>query len=275
MEQLIIKEIRGNTKYSEIPPILVMYVKNPYNCVININKTYKNKNFYKVNKRYVSDYIEKKGYINYNIANDIIFKNDVIKIIFVNNNSDISKYSKDYIKIDSNIWKPIEEKNYVSLGAIYSSIKPESNYVSLLNEKFLNLLYQNNEKVNDNDINSCKSNFSEWETTKGEEVILVEPDDPWYINKNRKFYTIPNRDTIIPDNKYKNYADYKSSFGYSYRDRLMNLNSKKEDFENKINKSGSRIRTNKIKKIIMNLFILILFLFMCHVILFSIIFNRY
>ena len=72
-----------------------------------------------------------------------------------------------------------------------------------------------------------------WTTPKGKYVILVEPDEPWYVKKEQTTEPIRLIDKPVLKNlDYRDNADYKPEFvmdktkqhlgyGYSYRDRLL------------------------------------------------------
>lgn len=87
---------------------------------------------------------------------------------------------------------------------------------------------------------------TEWKTTKGEHVILSQPDVPWYVLK-RKTTTV-NYDEQDIDHlnevSYRNNADFKSQFkmdmcrpdlgyGYSYAQRHNNVMKQIEESNDK------------------------------------------
>jgi hypothetical protein len=52
-----------------------------------------------------------------------------------------------------------------------------------------------------------------WVTQKGKRVILIEPDNPWYINKTKKPKgIIKTTRTVLNQKSYRDNADYRSNF---------------------------------------------------------------
>jgi len=93
-----------------------------------------------------------------------------------------------------------------------------------------------------------------WNSVKGKSVVLVQSDDPWYINQDTTIPMKYNQDfNINNDLSYRDNADYQSNFvmdrtkrdmgyGYSYADRLGQCCSKKvEGFGEKCNDQSSII----------------------------------
>lgn len=73
---------------------------------------------------------------------------------------------------------------------------------------------------------------SKWRTIKGKKVILIEPEEPWYINRGNKKPIGITKENVTELNKveYRDHADFHSNFmmdtnkpdlgyGYSYADR--------------------------------------------------------
>lgn len=168
-------------------------------------------------------------------------------ILLVNNNSNISQYPIDYIKLDSytdfNIWKPISPKGYQEIGLIASYTKPSLRAMKVINNKYLseytnksivkgrntnmnefNLLSNIEIKkytINKNDNNVANDIITDdktqsWTTHEGKRVILIEPDIPWYILKGRTNappdgYPIQQLGKLN-QKEYRDNADFDSTF---------------------------------------------------------------
>ena len=182
----------------------------------------------------------------------------------------VSKYPVDFVKIRSYgngfIWKPYAP-GCKELGLLYSSHKPDTQSVRVLlkqytaihntqyntnnlntkmnrfnylgqtnlhkhtlSRKYINSLKKSDVESYDTS-NSTKSTDS-WTFPRGNTVILVEPDEPWYINKKNTSDTshfIPNEkqlldNTTIPKAKFNTDSDLDYNkpnlgHGYSYKSR--------------------------------------------------------
>lgn len=95
------------------------------------------------------------------------------------------------------------------------------------------------------DMDSSRSSFDySWSKFQGKTVVLVENENPWFINKDQAFRQRYNENQkLFDDINYRDHADYKSLFrldsesptlgyGYSYSDRLGTNCKNTEHFEN-------------------------------------------
>ena len=246
--------------YEDIDNILIPI--NQYNGIFiyKLNKSAKIFNKIKDDLN-IDDYCELGNYMIYDMNN--------IKILLVHNKSCIktNKYTLLDVIGQLYIWKPIILNNdYTNLGVIctdnnydipsdYIGLIP-SEYVKLSNnvhnsELFpldynilssykngrkklstMNILKSNkeNEYNKENESNNNVEHFSN--VDKKSRLVLVDSDDPWYINKddNIELKYISNKDYFGVRDKYLEGANFKTNielnasdptlgYGYSYADR--------------------------------------------------------
>jgi len=190
---------------------------------------------------------------NYSSLGNIWFSKTIpkdITLLLVNNK--ITKRPDNYKKVtkfgDGFIWKPIAPSGYVSLGLVYSKNKPTELVATVKKEHTIETKHK---KVTDLTMNEYHylGHVSETPVTiknkktwpKGKFVVLVEPDEPWYIKKQKQpgspilvNHNIMNHNTYVSNNaeyKVNDQALYKTNFtidnddpnvgyGYSFNKRL-------------------------------------------------------
>ena len=139
----------------------------------------------------------------------------------------------------------------------------KDNYISSLNHKCLS---NNNgkiirEKCNDSNIqkwhtdnynyviDKSQESVEPWRTRTGKRLILIEPDTPWYINKNKNIQKglIKLVKRELNKKEYRDNADFKSNFalniyrpdmGYGYSYAQRHENTQKYLDSNDYNKSS-------------------------------------
>lgn len=170
-----------------------------------------------------------------------------ISVLLVNIHSDISSYPTDFIKVGSvdsklNIWKPIHNKDYTSLGYVVSAKKPKLTSVRTVKNSLVsvykgnvdsknnrsnmnefNLLYYNDgsDRVTVNKNIKCKSSNGNKKIKyikKGKKVALVVPETPWYIVKQEGVVGYRDNADYSSDTVY-DYSKPDLGFGYSYSSR--------------------------------------------------------
>jgi len=239
--------------YEDIDHILTPI--NQYNGIFiyKLNKSAKFFNKIKDNLN-IDDYCELGNYMIYDMNN--------IKILLVHNNACIktNKYTLIDVIGQLYIWKPIILDNeYTNFGIIctdnnydipsdYIGLIP-SEYVKLSNTVHTSDLFsleynilsstKNGRKklLTMNMLKYNKENFSNIDKEQHKNplkkhLVLVDSDDPWYINKNDniELKNISNKDFFGVRDKYLEGANFKTNielnaadptlgYGYSYADR--------------------------------------------------------
>jgi hypothetical protein len=193
---------------------------------INLDKylilkdTYNNNNIYTINKKYINDIflIYNINIDNFILSSDLItYNNNITKILFFNKKicikpidyKIINQFNKGYL------WKPINpDKNYKSIGLLYSIEKPSINSIYLISNIFLSKIKYTNEYNNlSNNIhgfysinkNAIDYNYDfKLKNIQGEKVILKHNPTPWYINDKLKI----NLDNTIINNNNINLEEF-------------------------------------------------------------------
>ena len=147
---------------------------------------------------------DKKYYqkLNYNIQGELKLGEKCIGVSIKDNSIDNFAYLQKCNDSDSQKWYPYRD-NFISqfdqsclnsTDPVTSESCDENNKDQLwTTETTKTVVKDNSQETSDN-----------WVTQKGKRVILIQPDNPWYINKTNR--------NVLNQKSYRDNADYRTNF---------------------------------------------------------------
>lgn len=170
--------------------------------------------------------------IHYTDQGELVIDGKCVGVSIDDNINDNYLYLQDCNNNDSQKWYPYRD-NYVSQYNQGCMMNIDDHLVTNDCHSFGNHLDARWDTYTKNTVveQDSQDHTNRWTTERGKRVILVEPDNPWYINKTDHVQGIitPNH-TVLNQKQYRKHADVYSKFmmdtnrsdlgyGYSYAQR--------------------------------------------------------
>lgn len=148
MDTIVITDIYSNkiSRDKDINSLLsfiIINIKKPLFLLDKINYNNDTDSIWKINLQRMHAALHTHG-INpngFSLLGDLWFPTNQlptnVQIPLVNVDNRLSQYPINFINIDQNIWKPIGQDGYQSLGLIYATIKPSLRSLRIVNKTYL------------------------------------------------------------------------------------------------------------------------------------------